>query len=166
VNDFGKDVMVHEVTQEDVKNWNIKDVVLPLPGYDVKYPQNSISQIYKDLIAQDGIDPTAMHKNKDLNLPGGYRKLIEIPGNLKWNIVTYDTFDQCLVTTDLDILKKNPPPQIQKTGQFRGLTLSFDLSTSSYATMFFRQIMRTQTSQKFHKQLADEIQEKYKKSHE
>lgn len=35
------DAQVGKVTSENLDNYSIEDVVLPLPGYDVLYPDNS-----------------------------------------------------------------------------------------------------------------------------
>lgn len=49
---------VKTLTEEDIsKNvYAIEDVVLPLPGYDVKYPENGLRNVFKNLLDYDGLD--------------------------------------------------------------------------------------------------------------
>ena len=49
--------------EEDLKNYSIFDVVLPLPGYSVVYPNNTMFEKYKDLMWKDRLDPRAMKRN-------------------------------------------------------------------------------------------------------
>jgi tRNA pseudouridine13 synthase len=64
--------------------YNIFDVVLPLPGYDVKYPPNAIGAFYKEFMGSErggGLDPLDMRRKwRDISLSGGYRKLLARPG--------------------------------------------------------------------------------------
>ena len=54
--------------------FTIHDVVLPLPGYDVVYPDNSLKDEYRKIMANDGLDIDNMrHKVKDYALSGAYR---------------------------------------------------------------------------------------------
>ena len=72
-------------TEEEVAQYTIDDVVLPVPGYAVIYPTNRIGECYHHLMAKDGITTeTFRHKTRDFRLPGGYRRLIERPMDLEW----------------------------------------------------------------------------------
>ena len=54
--------------------YTIHDVVLPLPGYDVVYPDNDMKDHYRQIMAADGLDIDNMrHKVKDYALSGAYR---------------------------------------------------------------------------------------------
>ena len=46
---------VRELTETDVMNYTIHDVVLPTPGMDVRFPGNNTQQIYVDLLAELGL---------------------------------------------------------------------------------------------------------------
>lgn len=47
-----KDMIV--VTQENINNFNIEDVVLPIVGHKIKMPENEeICQIITDIMAED-----------------------------------------------------------------------------------------------------------------
>lgn len=43
------------IDKNNILNYTIADVVLPLPGYDVTYPNNEVADWYKDLLLADGL---------------------------------------------------------------------------------------------------------------
>lgn len=45
-----------EVTQQNLSEFNITDVVLPLPGYDVSYPNNEVKYWFKEMLKEDGLE--------------------------------------------------------------------------------------------------------------
>ena len=48
--------LVLEITAENLKNFSIYDVVMPLPGHSIKMPTNpDIVSIYADLLREDGV---------------------------------------------------------------------------------------------------------------
>ena len=64
------------LTEEHIKNgqYTIHDVVLPLPGYDVVYPDNDMKDHYRQIVADDGLDISNMRRKvKDYALSGAYR---------------------------------------------------------------------------------------------
>jgi len=54
---------VRAITEEELDNVKIEDVVLPMPGHNVMYPNNVIKQWYEELLAVDGLSFTAMKQN-------------------------------------------------------------------------------------------------------
>ena len=53
------------VTEETAGDYSIHDIVLPLPGWDVTYPQNAASQWYEDMLDKDGLTQESLkHKVK------------------------------------------------------------------------------------------------------
>ncbi|KAL9618238.1 MAG: hypothetical protein Q9160_007008 [Pyrenula sp. 1 TL-2023] len=60
--------------------YSIFDIVLPLPGFDVLYPENGLKDWYKDFMGSEeggGLDPFDMRrKHRDFSLSGGYRKVV------------------------------------------------------------------------------------------
>lgn len=51
------------MTEENVSNIHITDVVHPLPGFDVKYPANIVKQWYEDILKADGLNGSSFkHK--------------------------------------------------------------------------------------------------------
>ena len=64
------------VTEEHLKSgqFTIHDVVLPLPGYDVVYPDNELKDNYRQIMAKDGLDIDNMRRKvRDYALSGAYR---------------------------------------------------------------------------------------------
>lgn len=49
--------MVRPLTAEDIasKTFTIYDVVLPLPGHDIKYPSNEMETVYRELMEKDNL---------------------------------------------------------------------------------------------------------------
>ncbi|KAK3057353.1 multisubstrate pseudouridine synthase 7 [Extremus antarcticus] len=93
---------------ESVK-YDIFDVVLPLPGFDVSYPANDIGKYYEDFMGSEAggkMDPHNMRRSwKDISLPGSYRKMLARPGaGLKYEVKSYAADEEQLVQTDLEKL--------------------------------------------------------------
>ena len=42
------------ITDQNISNYKIHDLVLPAPGYDVVYPEGEMLEKYKELLADDG----------------------------------------------------------------------------------------------------------------
>ncbi|XP_070280722.1 pseudouridylate synthase 7 homolog isoform X3 [Myotis yumanensis] len=71
------------IEEEDVNNYSIHDVVMPLPGFDVIYPKHKISDAYREMLTADNLDIDNMrHKIRDYSLSGAYRKIIIRPQNV------------------------------------------------------------------------------------
>ena len=105
VADVKKDPQVEFVTEANQKNIQLEQIVLPLPGYDVKYPSNEIHSWYRDLLNEDGIQIDQMKYHiKDYSLPGNYRSFIVRPGQVEYRLVNYDNIDDDPLESDYDRL--------------------------------------------------------------
>lgn len=87
--------------------FDIFDVVLPTPGYDIIYPANKIGDYYRNFMASEqggGLDPHQMRRNwRDISLSGSYRKLAAKPiGEMSFEIKTYHNEDEQFVETDIE----------------------------------------------------------------
>lgn len=139
--------------------FNILDVVLPLPGFDVEYPKNEIGQFYKDFMASEKggeIDPHNMRRAwKDISLPGGYRKLMSRPiGNgIKVEVKAYSGPEDQMVETDLERLEKEEGEskevvKAEENGHSAAeknriaVILKMQLGSSQYATMALRELTK------------------------
>ena len=43
------------VTEDNIGKYNVFDLVLPLPGFDIKYPLNDVKNWYKEVLENDGL---------------------------------------------------------------------------------------------------------------
>ncbi|KAG1670926.1 Pseudouridylate synthase 7 [Nymphon striatum] len=153
----GTGAKVKILTEEDVEllKFSIYDVVLPLPGYDVIYPENKmIKEFYKELLEKDGLDIDNMKvKVKTYSLSGSYRKIIVRPNEFTWSFHQYKDPTESLIISDIDELNNVEMPPEQIDGQYKALKLHLTLPSSSYATMALREIMKCDTSSSFQKSL-------------
>nr|XP_031310567.1 pseudouridylate synthase 7 homolog isoform X2 [Camelus dromedarius] len=142
------------IEEEDVNNYSIHDVVMPLPGFDVIYPKHKISEAYREMLTADNLDIDNMrHKIRDYSLSGAYRKIIIRPQNVSWEVVAYDDPKIPLFNTDVDNLEGKPPPVFASEGKYRALKMEFSLPPSTYATMAIREVLKMDTSIKKQTQL-------------
>ncbi|XP_028810743.1 pseudouridylate synthase PUS7L isoform X2 [Denticeps clupeoides] len=122
-------VRVVSAAEEEENVFKLEQVVLPMPGNSILYPENKMAEWYKDRLAQDGLQSCRFRVTPlKLNVPGCYRPLLAHARNLTYALherkATEDSNDQ----SDLC----NPP----------SLSLSFDLDASCYATVFLREVMK------------------------
>lgn len=155
------------LTQENVNDFTIFDVVLPLPGYDIKYPENDMKKWYKEILESYGLSlEMPKQRARTYTLSGAYRKIIVKVENLSWKILNYNDPTENLIRSDLEELNKLPEPQDVPDGKYKALVIDFALQSSCYATMALREILKTDTSSSshaklnnYHLNLNDEAQE-------
>jgi tRNA pseudouridine13 synthase len=139
--------------EADSGRYNIFDVVLPLPGWDVIYPTNSIGKYYEELMASEvggGLDPHKMRRNwKDASLSGSYRKMMSKPGGLTVEVKTCSDELEQLVETDAEKLLKqkgqaqeNDQAKTEAKGDKLAVVLKMQLASSQYATMALRELTK------------------------
>lgn len=108
------------VTSDLLHSISLKQIILPLPGFGVQYPQNEIGKQYRELLEQD-------HISFDKQMPdegtakGAYRYLLAEPENLAVEFAQGSGHDDCVGS----------------------MKLTFDLPAGSYATMLLRELMIT-----------------------
>lgn len=129
--------------------YSIFDVVLPLPGFDILYPPNKMTNFYKRFMGSEqggGLDPFDMRRKwKDISLSGSYRKLLSRPGpDYSFEVKSYSNYDQQFVQTDLDRLSKagDSSDSTAESGDKLAVILKFQLGSSQYATMALRELMK------------------------
>lgn len=105
------------LTKEEAESgkYNIFDIVLPTPGYDILYPSNEIGRFYEEFMASErggGLNPHDMRRQwKDASLSGSYRKLLARPSkDFSFEIKTYKNEDEQFVVTDMDRLNLGSRP--------------------------------------------------------
>ncbi|KAL4781419.1 pseudouridine synthase [Aspergillus varians] len=146
--------------------YTIFDIVLPLPGFDVLYPPNKMTDFYKDFMSSargGGLDPFDMRRKwKDASLSGSYRKVLSrMGGDFSVDVRLYSEDDEQFVKTDLEVLtaksRGGEPVSQNIGGEEEGggggaaagkeqdkiaVVLKFQLGSSQYATMALRELMR------------------------
>lgn len=109
------EAQVHVVTADEAAagRYRIEDVVLPLPGRLVRYPEDGTAEVYRRVAAADGVDlEHSAHSVPEFSLaglPGAYRHLVHRPSDLKYALLRYDTPDAELATTALQELEGKAP---------------------------------------------------------
>jgi tRNA pseudouridine13 synthase len=48
---------VRTLTEDDLDNYTIFEVIMPLPGTDVAYPGGKLGERYREFLRMDGLDP-------------------------------------------------------------------------------------------------------------
>ncbi|XP_041349931.1 pseudouridylate synthase 7 homolog isoform X2 [Gigantopelta aegis] len=135
---------------DNIGDFSLADVVLPLPGHQVVYPENKVADWYKEIMELDNLDINNMKKShKDYSLPGTYRHMIITPSNFTWKMYRYDDYLVPLVLSDKDVMEKQPEPVSVQDGKFRALVMELTLPPASYATMALREVLKTSTSASF-----------------
>jgi tRNA pseudouridine13 synthase len=126
---------------------------LPLPGWDVEYPKNSIGKFYEELMGSElggGLDPHKMRRNwKDASLSGSYRRMMSKPGGLQVEVKTCGDENEQLVETDAEKLLKQSG-QTRASGEQKSegkgdklaVVLRMQLGSSQYATMALRELTK------------------------
>lgn len=155
------------LTEEDLNNYTIFDVIMPLPGTDVAYPGGKLGEQYKEFLRMDGLNPdnfvrkqrfahsytyimcqvrNLMPYFRDYTLNGSYRKILHMPKELTWTVMRYTDPDISLAQSDEDELLRFDPPVVDQEGKFLALQIRLTLGTASYATMALREITKADTS--------------------
>ena len=113
------------LTREEAESgkYDIFDIVLPTPGYDILYPQNEIGKFYKEFMASErggGLDLHNMRREwKDISLSGSYRKILGRPGkDFSFEIKAYKDEDEQFVMTDMDRLNKGSRKQKSESSRY------------------------------------------------
>jgi len=141
---------VRTLTEEDLHNYTIFDVIMPLPGTDVAYPGGKLGEKYREFLRMDGLDPdNFVRKQREYTLNGSYRVILHLPKELSWTALRYTDPDVSLAQSDEDKLLGFDPPVIQDDGKFMALQISLTLGTAAYATMALREITKIDTSSHF-----------------
>lgn len=158
----GKSVKI--LTADDVQNYNITDVVLPLAGSKIVYPEGLSGDLFVELMKEDGINREMFAKvgavDKELALGGDYRKLICKPSDVTFEIKQYTDPVQPLLETDLmkTTGEKVAPVALEKASEspeanLYGMVVGFSLPPSSYATIALRELTKRPTSSEYQSML-------------
>lgn len=149
-------IRARHLTDTEVKSgkYDIFDIVLPLPGFDVLYPTNEVGKFYEQFMASQaggGLDPHNMRRSwRDVSLPGSYRKMMARPrSELQYYVKSYTNDEDTMVETDLERLQKHnvgegkaeSRDQVRAGGKI-AIILKMQLGSSQYATMALRELTK------------------------
>ena len=99
------DQQIEHVNETNRREIKLEQIVLPLPGYDIKYPSNELHSWYREFLEEDGIKIDQMkYQVKDYSLPGSYRTFIVRPEQTEHRTVTYDQITDDPLQSDYDRL--------------------------------------------------------------
>ncbi|KAK4787656.1 hypothetical protein SAY86_011489 [Trapa natans] len=107
-----ENIPVKALTLEDIASqiYTIDDVVLPMPGSRVIYPNNDVAEVYSIMAKKDGISLTGSpHNIKEFSitsLTGSYRQVFQRPIDFQWELLKYTDAHVPLAETDLDKITK------------------------------------------------------------
>lgn len=137
--------LVKAVTSEELASTvKFTSVVLPLPGHDVKYPQNEVGDLYRQILEEDNV---VFDKNKipESTARGSYRRLVSIPRDLRWEQIKDTDHDH-------DTNKSSAGSANGTDGAHENYSnetvvdaakFTFELNSGSYATMMLRELLFT-----------------------
>lgn len=111
-----KATSVKVLTEADISNYTIYDVVLPLPGHAIIYPENDIGTAYAARLAADGLQLPDVFRppQREYSLSGDYRTILVRPADVSWSIARYSDYKTPLVQSDLERLNAKIASASQK----------------------------------------------------
>lgn len=112
-----------QVIESDPSEVNMSQIVLPLPGYNVRYPTNIIGDHYRKILERDGVS-FIKDAVDEATAKGSYRKLVVIPNSFKWETVS-------------------DSKSHYEHSSISDAKFTFSLPSGSYATMCLRELMST-----------------------
>ncbi|KAG7208471.1 hypothetical protein KM043_014697 [Ampulex compressa] len=133
------------LTEEDLPNYTLADVIMPQVGSKVTYPTYA-KPWFDELLAKDGLNTDLTQRNKKYSLSGAYRKILQVPSSLSWKIVYYQEKHEDLIITDLNEMRKVGSLKNSPEGRCKALIVEMSLRSSTYATMALREILKCDTS--------------------
>ena len=173
---FEKEYEIHVVTDEDVNSnkYNIFDVILPLGGYDVKFPEHDVGRDwFESELAKLSVrfeDLGSREKRGPFSLTGAYRHAFQKAVDLDWELIRYSGVDESLSESDVDKLRGSQEKKRKEgdesskkmeEGQEKtrlALRIAFTLRKSSYATMLLRELTKCSSQTDLHKRATQKVQ--------
>jgi len=151
-----------EVTESNINDYTLFDVVFPIIGHEVKMPANpEMNKIVKDIMTEDHITMAMFHAHAQFgatSATGSYRKIIARAEQVVFDIVEAPNTNEDLLTPRY-LEEPDPTPAItQDTDSAsisKALRLKFSLRASSYATMFLREVTRTSSAFNVQQQISN-----------
>jgi tRNA pseudouridine13 synthase len=154
------------VTVEDVamKRYSLEDVVLPLIGAKTRSPGNASGDVFDAVLKEHNLTREMIEQldEREFQCCGDYRKLICRPTDVDFNIIEYVDELQPLLQTDfmklhgMDVVRNSAagePAKSEGKDLLLAMVVGFSLPSSSYATIFLRELMKRPTSSEYQSDL-------------
>eukprot|EP00117_Sycon_ciliatum_P031815 scpid29092/ scgid24817/ Pseudouridylate synthase 7 homolog len=155
------------VTEDNIGDFTIHNVVLPISGSTTIYPKNSVADKYREALAADGVDMDKFPGRQNFGMAkvylcGSYRHVIVKPTNVSWKLLHYNDPLAPLAVTDLDRMagKMEVDEIPAEEAKYKAARVEFSLRTSCYATMAIREVCRIDTSQGHQRNMSKMFAEK------
>ena len=142
-----------EITEENIGDYTISDVIFPIIGHKVPLPTNpDMKKIMEELMAKDGVTMAMFNHQSSIlstSASGSYRKIVTHADDIQYDIVEVANTNQELLSSNY-LTESDPTPVIPEGTDeatiSKALRLRFSLKPSSYATMFMREVTRTSSA--------------------
>lgn len=163
---------VHLVSAEDIANktYTIRDVVLPLVGKDIIFPQNEIKDVCLTSLGEMGVSMNdfSSHPDNICRLGGSYRSLMGYASDFEYVVLPYSDRHEELVSTEMNRFYSSQSKRSEETSEsaptasngsagagcenskYNALLLKFSLRPGMYATMFLRELTKESTESEVH----------------
>ena len=139
-------VQVIDVTKDNIKDFTLQDIVMPMVGYETRMPRHKdLQDIVYHILAKDGIALDHFQQLQQVaatSASGGYRRIVSVPKDVSYDVVKMQNENEDLLVPDY-LERPDPTPEIGQLGKVsKALRMRFSLPTSSYATMMIREVTR------------------------
>ncbi|KAI6174839.1 TRUD domain-containing protein [Aphelenchoides bicaudatus] len=159
---YGKQVIdgdLFMVNGEVVEKGLVEDVVLPLPYFPSKFPENEVKDWYMEILEQDGVSKEVFLELKgEFALAESLRKYIEKPRNVNYKLSWYAAPDTIVHNfppfseTKADEVSEKPTEKFRKA-----LLIQFDLNSGTYATVSLRELLHLDIGKENQRQLSLQV---------
>merc|ERR1712051_1150242 len=158
-----KEARIVKITEENLDQFTIADVVMPIPGYKVSYPDHEeLKKIYIELLQADGLEDgfeSLKHSNEFYSLPGDYRSILVTPSDVSWKFTCYDDPNKDILVSDMALLEGKKPTDDSETGNHMAAIVNLTLVSSTYATMALREAMKIDMNKGSQAKLTEKMNE-------
>lgn len=148
------------LTEADIASnkYTIHDVILPLPGFGIIYPEGVLGDRYKQIIKEDGLDWENLFRkqkwvplsrlslksslmirvddDREYSLGGAYRKILHLPSEVSHKLIAYSDPNIDLAQSDEDVLRRKKLPDPIVRGEPLNLALQIELTLGSSTCSF------------------------------
>lgn len=152
--------------EEDVEQYSIHDIVMPLPGNEIQLSEKGwMAAVYKEMLAEDKMTPEDIGNSTvpEFALTGDYRKVLHLPRNVSYQLFRYRNANANLCQSDEDEILGIDAPNAKilyegeevEEGEYIAMLLRLTLGASAYATMALREVLKQDTSVAHQKELTE-----------